>query len=382
MEALSRIAFTPDAETRASIVLDAIPGLGPRTFQALLGSHGTAVGVLEAARRNELSPRIPARLRRRLVTAGRDPSRFQRLDLPAGSTVVSWKSTDYPEGLRRLARPPLVLFARGPLALHRLDTVTIVGTRAATEYGRRMAWRLAAELAEAGWRVASGIASGIDSAAHRGALEAGGESVGVPGCGLDHVYPASNRGLYRDLAERGLLISEHLPAVRPSPGLFPRRNRVLAGLARAVVVVQAGTRSGALITAARASEIGVEVLAVPGPADLPASAGVNELLRDGAGIATCAADVLSMLGAGPGAYTGSPRAAQPGSVGSAGDEGRAEADEEVRRLLALLRVEPVHADLLAERAGLAVPHTLSLLGRLSLEGRVEGVGGGRYRVVR
>lgn len=397
MATLSRVSFTPDPETRASIVLDAIPGLGPRAFQTLLASHRTAAGVLEAARRNDLSRRVPARLRRLLVAAGREPSRFRRLDLPVGCNVIPWTSVEYPAGLRRLARPPLVLFAMGPLALDQPDTVTIVGTRAATEYGRRTAFRLAAELADAGWRVASGIASGIDSAAHRGALEAGGESVGVPGCGLDHVYPASNRSLYRELADRGLLLSEHLPSVRPSPGLFPRRNRVLAGLARAVVVVQAGTRSGALITAARAGEIGVEVLAVPGPVDLPASRGVNELLRDGAGVVTCASDVLSMLGEGPGAYAGSPRAAQPGSGGSTADlslfddkdepirscgSERGAGTDEAGRLLGVLGVEPAHVDLLARRTGLAVPRTLSLLGRLSLEGRVQAVGGGRYRAVR
>ena len=397
MATLTRVSFSPDPETRASIVLDAMPGLGPRALQTLLRTHRTAAGVLEAARRNQISPRVDARLRHRLGIASREPARFQRLELPVGCRVIPWTSVDYPAGLRRLARPPLVLFARGPLALDRPETVTIVGTRAATEYGRRTARRIAAELADAGWRVASGIASGIDAAAHHGALEAGGESVGVPGCGLDHVYPSSNRGLYRDLADRGLLISEHLPSVRPSPGLFPRRNRVLAGLARAVVVVQAGSRSGALITAARASEIGVEVMAVPGPVDLPASHGVNELLRDGAGVATCASDVLSMLGDGPGAYEGSPRAAQPGSTGSSGDpslfdgtddpvrSGAAAGTEESRdagRLMELLDVEPAHVDLLAGRTGLAVPRVLALLGRLALEGRVQAVGGGRYRAVR
>ena len=396
MATLNRVSFTPDPETRASIVLDTMPGLGPRALQTLLRTHGTAAGVLEAARRNDLSPRIDARLRHKLGIASHEPGRFQRLELPVGCRVIPWTCVDYPAGLRRLARPPLVLFATGPLAPDRPETVTIVGTRAATEYGRRTARRIAAELADAGWRVASGIASGIDAAAHRGALEAGGESVGVPGSGLDHVYPASNRGLYRDLEDRGLLISEHLPSVRPAPGLFPRRNRILAGLARAVVVVQAGTRSGALITAARASEIGVEVMAVPGPVDLPASRGVNELLRDGAGVATCASDVLSMLGEGPGAYEGSPRAAQPGSVGSAGEPsvfdgtddpilsgGAASTGKngEADRLLELLRLEPAHVDLLARRTGLAVSRTLALLGRLSLEGRVQAVGGGRYRAV-
>jgi DNA processing protein len=351
-------------------VLDAVPGLGPRAFLALIGAHGTATAVLDAARRGSLPEEIPPTLRNALKRAAGKEGRARDLALPAGCGVVPFTSPRYPAGLRRLARPPLVLFAMGPLEPEQPRTITIVGTRAATEYGRRTAHRLAGELTDAGWRVASGIARGIDAAAHRGALEAGGETVGVPGCGFDHVYPAAHRTLYRELARRGLLLSEHRPSVRPARGLFPRRNRILAGLARAVVVVQAGERSGALITVARAQEIGVEVLAVPGPVDLPASRGVHELLRDGAGVATSAADVLSMLGEEAGAYTGSLRAALPGSGWDAGSPEGA--------LLSLLGADPLHVDLLASRASLGIPQTLALLGRLSLEGRVRAVPGGRY----
>ena len=359
-----------DAESRAAIVLDAVPGLGPRAFLALIGAHGTATAVLDAARRDNLPEEIPPTLRNGLKRAAGKEGCTRDLALPAGCGVVPFTSPRYPAGLRRLARPPLVLFAMGPLEPEQPRTITIVGTRAATEYGRRTAHRLAGELTDAGWRVASGIARGIDAAAHRGALEAGGETVGVPGCGFDHVYPAAHRTLYRELARRGLLLSEHRPSVRPARGLFPRRNRILAGLARAVVVVQAGERSGALITVARAQEIGVEVLAVPGPVDLPASRGVHELLRDGAGVATSAADVLSMLGEEVGAYTGSRRAALPGS---GWDDGSPEG-----ALLSLLGADPLHVDLLASRASLGIPQTLALLGRLSLEGRVRAMPGGRY----
>jgi DNA processing protein len=359
-----------DAESHAAIVLDAVPGLGPRSFLTLIEAHGTARAVLDAARRNDLPAKIPPKLRKNLVRAAGEEASLRDLVTPVGTSVIPFTSARYPTGLRRLARPPLALFVLGPLEPDQPRTITIVGTRAATEYGRRTAHRLAAELADAGWRIASGIARGIDGAAHRGALEAGGETVGVPGCGFDHVYPAAHRALYRELAERGLLLSEHRPSVPPARGLFPRRNRILAGLARAVVVVQAGERSGALITVARAQEIGVEVMAVPGPVDLPASKGVHDLLRDGAGVATCAADVLSMLGEQLGAYTGSQRAALPGS-------GRNTEGPEAA-LCSLLESEALHVDRIAERSGLGISQTLALLGRLSLEGRVRALPGGRY----
>jgi len=373
-----------DAEGRAAIALSSVSGLGPSGILALIEMHGSATSVLDAARRGNLDRRLPARLRT-LASRARTASVFDVCSgLPAGSIVVPYSSPRYPSGLRRLSRPPAVLYALGPLDLEQPRTVTVVGTRAATEYGRRTARRIGSELAQAGWRVASGIARGIDAEAHRGALEAGGETVGVPGCGLGHVYPLSNRSLYRDLADRGLLITESPPSEGPRREFFPRRNRILAGLAKAVVVVQAGVNSGALITVDRATEIGVEVLAVPGLADLPASQGVSELLRDGAGVATCAADVLSMLGEAFGAYTGSVR----GAVGVLEDEEEnlslfpvGESNSEDHRLLSALTDGPAHVDTLSTRAGLPIPTTLARLGRMEVEGRVRGLPGGRYETV-
>ncbi len=373
-----------DAEGLAAIALASVPELGPGGILALVEMHGSATSVLDAARRGRLNRELSPRLRSLASRARAGLAHQVTSDLPAGSSVVPYTSPRYPSALRRLPRPPAVLYAVGPLALDQPRTVTVVGTRAATEYGRRMARLIGAELAEAGWRVASGIARGIDTEAHRGALEAGGETVGVPGCGLGHVYPLSNRSLYRELAERGLLMTEFPPAEGPRREHFPRRNRILAGLARAVVVVQAGIRSGALITVDRATEIGVEVLAVPGPADLPASRGVNALLRDGAGLATCAADVLSLLGEAPGAYTGSVRAA----VGSGEHEVEnlplfppGESRPEDHSLLSVLTDGPAHVDTLSTESGLPIPATLARLGRLELEGRVRGLPGGRYETV-
>ena len=386
MAALTRGDPTPtlDMEGRAAIALASVPGLGPTGILALVEAHGSATSVLEAPSRGRLARELSPWLRRLASLARIGAANDVTSKLPAGSRVVPYCSPRYPSGLRRLYRPPAVLYALGPLALDQPRTVTVVGTRAATEYGRRMARRIGSELASAGWRVASGIARGIDAEAHRGALEAGGETVGVPGCGLGHVYPVANRSLYRDLAERGLLVTEFTPAEGPRRENFPQRNRILAGLARAVVVVQAGHRSGALITVDHANDIGVEVLAVPGPADLPASAGVNELLRAGAGFATCAADVLSLLGEASGAYTGSVRA----GVGSretraedlplfAGGESRSEDS----LLLSALTEGPAHVDALSTETGLPIPATLARLARMELEGRVRSLPGGRYETV-
>jgi len=384
--ALTDVRHSPvvDPEGRAAIALASVAGLGPRGILALVEAHGSAMSVLESASQERLAGKLSPRLRRLASSASLSEVNDVISELPAGSRVVPYSSSLYPSGLRRLYQPPALLYALGPLALEQPRTVTVVGTRAATEYGRRMARRIGAELADAGWRVASGIARGIDTEAHRGALEAGGETVGVPGCGLGHVYPVSNRSLYRELADRGLLLTEFSPTEGPRREHFPRRNRILAGIARAVVVVQAGHRSGALITVKHAIEVDVEVLAVPGPADLPASAGVNELLRDGAGLATCAADVLSLLGEAPGAYTGSMRAAET-SPGSQIDElplfTGALSGPEDGRLLAALRDGPAHVDALSTESGLPIPATLARLGRLEVEGRIRGLPGGRYETV-
>lgn len=380
-----------DAEGRAAVALASVPGLGPAGILALVETHGSATSVLEAAGRGRLDRGLPPRLRSLASRARTGVAYDVTSQLPAGSSVVPYSSPRYPSALRRLACPPAVLYALGPLVLDQPRTVTVVGTRAATGYGRRMARRIGAELAQAGWRVASGIARGIDAEAHRGALEAGGETVGVPGCGLGHVYPVSNRSLYRELADRGLLITEFPPSEGPRREHFPRRNRILAGLARAVVVVQAGIRSGALITVDHATHIGVEVLAVPGPADLPASRGVNELLRSGSGLATCADDVLSMLGEAFGAYTGSVRAAVGSQEHVRGSQAHAvenlplfpdsESRSEDRRLLSVLTNGPAHVDTLSTEAGLPIPATLARLGRMEVEGRVRGLPGGRYETV-
>ena len=213
-----------------------------------------------------------------------------------------------PPLLRAIHDPPPGLFVRGaaPAAVLERPAVAIVGARACSGYGASVARSLGQELAAAGLVVVSGLARGVDGEAHRGALDAGGSTVAVLGCGIDRDYPAAHAGLARRIAETGLIVSEYAPAVEPAPWRFPARNRIVAGLAAATVVVEARERSGALITSDLALEAGREVFAVPGEITSALSAGTNALLKLGASPLTCAADVLFSFGMEPDARDAAP----------------------------------------------------------------------------
>ncbi len=257
--------------------------------------------------------------------------------------------------------------------------IGIVGTRRATEYGRRMAHDLASDLAAEGWVVVSGLAAGIDAAAHRGALAAGGTTIAVLGCGVDRVYPVANRELYEEIGRRGLLLSEYPPTRTPRKHHFPERNRIIAALGEALVVVQAGEKSGALITAGLALDLGREVLAVPGPADQPVSRGVHRLLRDGAALVETSMDVLEEVGG-------------IGSVASAGAQGSLFSSGAVStasppggpsgRLREALSGGPAPVEALARASGVEVSEALATLCRMELGGAVRSLPGHRFELVR
>ncbi len=287
-------------------------------------------------------------------------------------------SAEYPDRLLHLHAPPGALWARGPLRLPSERMVGIVGTRRATEYGRRVAHDLAFDLASAGWVVVSGLAGGIDAAAHRGALAAGGETIGVLGCGINRVYPVSNRDLYGAIGRRGLLLSEYEPDAPPQKYHFPERNRIIAALSSAVVVAQAGERSGALITADLALELGREVLAVPGPIDQVVSRGVHELLRSGAGVVESAADVLRQLGESPGCPPGGVQR----SLFDVGDQSDNACGKPAGRLRRELADGPAPLHDLATAVGLDVSEALATLSRLELGGVVRSLPGHRFELVR
>ncbi|HEX5438611.1 MAG TPA: DNA-processing protein DprA [Gemmatimonadaceae bacterium] len=213
-----------------------------------------------------------------------------------GALVLLPGNADYPTALHDLPDPPAHLFALGDPAMLRLPAVAIVGTRRATPYGERVTRELAGALARAGVTIVSGMARGIDGLAHRAALDAGGRTVAVLGTGVDVPYPVAHRALHAEIAERGLVLSEELPGARATSGSFPKRNRLIAALAQVTLVVEAPLRSGALITASHALDLGRTVAAVPGPIDMPQSAGSNELLRDGAMVIASTADALALFG--------------------------------------------------------------------------------------
>lgn len=372
-------------ELRAALALAELPDVGPSHLRSLLDRWGSAEAVLRVASQRRVDPRFPGDLRERV--AALRPVGSGRLDAleRRGIRVVAYGGEGYPEELRHLHHPPVVLYLRGPSELDPGRSIAIVGTRAATSYGRRMARDIAGELGRRGWTVVSGLALGIDGVAHRAVLESEGTTVGVLGCGLDHVAPRRHRDLYRAITRTGLLVSEFPPEVEPAPGLFPRRNRLIAALARAVLVVQAGKKSGALITVRHALELGREVLAVPGPVGTPASEGVHDMLRDGAALATCATDVEAVLGGGSGA------ARDGADAGPSDPEERwrgeairsvfgVEEREDAEAMCRALELEPREVDDLAVECGLDAGAATALLERLVLTGLLRGQPGGRYEL--
>jgi DNA processing protein len=282
-----------------------------------------------------------------------------------GLRFVGRGEAAYPSLLRELHDPPPGLFLRGsgPVELLGRHGVAIVGARACSSYGSQVARLLGRELAAAGLVVVSGLARGIDGEAHRGALESGGYTVAVLGCGVDRDYPAAHAQLAARIAEEGLIVSEYAPGVEPAPWRFPARNRVIAGLSAATVVVEARERSGALITADFALEAGREVFAVPGEITSALSAGTNSLLRLGATPLTSAADVLEALGV---EVTGAPSL---------------ELGETPARVLEALAREPSGIDRLIRETGLDAAAVATALAELELVGAVAEADG-LYRGVR
>ena len=375
----SRETDTELRELAAALALAEAPRLGPVSLRELIDESGSARELLRRARGSRTP--FAATVRRRLAGVRPAPVEQVRKLAQRGIRLLAYGSDGYPERLNHLYDPPVLLYLRGSLDLVDRRTrgiVAIVGTRRATPYGRRMAREIAAGLAEAGWAVVSGMARGIDGEAHAAALDAGGATIGVLGSGLDFAYPAAHRPLYRRMVRSGLLVSEFAPSTPPAPGLFPRRNRIIAALAEAVVVVQAPARSGALITADHALDLGRDVLAVPGPVGLEPSVGTHRLLQEGAAPATCAADVLEqVMGPGSDAVSGQP-GSQQGRGGEREQEPEVRLGRSARRVLERLSTGPANADELVRASARPVPEALAILGGLELEGILQRQGDGRY----
>lgn len=344
------------------VAFNHLPGVGPRRFTCLLRHFGNA-------RQAWLAPAaafarvFPPGLAERLAAAraGLSPAACWEEVGRKGLGLVLRSHDAYPPRLAGIDDPPFVLYYRGTLPAEE-PAVAVVGSRRATPYGLAVAEKLGHDLARAGVWVVSGLARGVDMAAHRGALAAGGRTVAILGSGLNRIYPPEARSLARSIAEAGSVVSEFPPAAAPLAGNFPARNRIISGLSLGVVVVEGGRQSGALITADMAAEQGREVLAVPGPVTSEASRGPHALLRDGAALVESAADVLETLGL--------PLPVAPSTASLP------EPDREERLLLAALGLEPRLPEELAAATGLAPGLVLALLLALETSGRVRRAGAG------
>lgn len=363
------VAAPPDDEADVDywIALTRVTGIGPRRFDLLVQSLGSARAVWAAGATDLAAAGLDRRSAEALLAAHRkvDPSLEMRHLIATGAYAVTRRDERYPARLAEIYDPPPVLYVRGELDPPDCPAVAIVGTRGATTYGKMAAEQIARGLAEAGVTVISGLALGIDAAAHRGALDGGGRTIAVLGNGLDRVYPSQHAHLAQQIAERGALVTEFPLGTKPDATNFPRRNRLISGLSSGTLVVEAGERSGALITAAFAAEQGRDVLAVPGSIFSPASRGANSLIRDGATPVTCAEDVLAELAPGR-----APRQLTVGDI--------LPVDATERALLDVLSAEPTHIDEIAQAASLPMSLVSSTLAMMELKGLVRQTVGMSY----
>lgn len=369
-----------DDELIALLQLRAQPGIGDVRGAALLARHGSARAALDVARREQREPTGAAGWVARALET------IDRLDI---DVIACWDER-YPPLLAHLHDRPLVLFARGNRALFERTTVAIVGTRRATEHGLDAAHTMSAGIARFGVTIVSGMALGIDTAAHQAALAVRGPTLAVLGAGIDVPYPHSNADLHEEIAERGLLVSEFLPGTPPDRPNFVRRNRIIAALAQAVLVVEAPVKSGALTTVEHALDLNREVLAVPGPIGRESCEGSNRLLRDGAAVALEPADVLDQIGMGAaGARLRAMRAGSPPRIRggqqarTAAVQNREAPADAVQAALwrALDWQETLHVDVVAARAGVDARTAAAVLLQLEIDGRVARSGGMTFRRV-
>ncbi len=364
-------------ERAAYLALGLVPGIGPARLQTLLDACQTSLGAISAPL--AFLGSLPG-FTRAAATAIRGTSlaaghRILSQVEQAGGEVLLLPDAKFPALLRHIPDPPPVLFAQGDLGLLLQPAVAIVGSREHTPYGQEVCRTLAWDAARAGVVVISGMARGLDAVAHGAALDAGAGTIGVLANGLGVIYPAANRALYERVVKRGLLLTEFPPGERPHAGSFPRRNRLISGLARVTVVVEAAVGSGALITAGTALEQGREVMAVPGNITSPVSAGTNRLIGDGAAPILESADLLQHYpDAKPIPLTASAAAIGPGNAPLPET-----LSQEERELVEMIGTDPVLLDDLVHRTGRAVHQLLSTLCNLEIAGIVEQRPGRLFR---
>ncbi|GAB2721825.1 DNA-processing protein DprA [Paenibacillus thermoaerophilus] len=375
-----------EADRRMLIAMHETPGIGRKSIRALMEAmpQGFAAGGLHRAsaaelQRYGLSPAKAAAIAGSIAALGGRPpgGRAPRAPAEGGYAVVTIWDDAYPPLLRETADPPLVLYVRGEPDALRLPAVAIVGTRVPTAYGRRAAGDLAEQVARTGIAVASGLARGVDAAAHEGAMRApGGITVAVMATSIDTVYPPDHRLLARRIVDSGgALVSEYPPGTPPHPGLFPERNRIIAGLSLGTLVVEAAERSGAMITAQHAQSESRALFAVPGPISSPKSEGPHKLIRDGvAKLVASGADIIEELRPGPLAWA----MGELPSPSAGGSDARPELSADERRVLDLIEWEPVAFDRILERSGFGFGHLHAVLLSLTMKNVITALPGPSY----
>jgi DNA processing protein len=348
-----------------------VPSIGPAKVRALQDYFGDLVTAWHADRASLKQVGLDRRAIENLIR-----TRAQ-LDLDAevaeieqhGLTFLTWEDEDYPTLLREIYAPPPVIYVRGELHPEDEWAVAVVGTRRATSYGKQVTRMLSQDLARNGVTVVSGLARGIDAQAHQAALDAGGRTIAVMACGLDRVYPPEHRNLARAIAENGALVSDYPLGTRPEARNFPPRNRIISGLSLGTVVVEAGRRSGALITVEFAIEQGREVFAVPGNIVSRSSMGCNRLIHDGAKMVLGIEDILEELNLTMIEQHVEARAVLP-------------TDDTEAQLLDLVSDQPLHVDEICRQSQLPIQQVSSTLAMMELKGMVRQVGGMQYVLAR
>jgi DNA processing protein len=354
------------AELRNWLRLTLVPGVGGETRRHLLKTFGlpdaifsAGVSALHSAVGGPLAVQLLGHDSTEAIAAA-----LEWAELP-GNHIVTLADADYPKALLATADPPVLLYVKGDLELLNRPGFAIVGSRNATRQGELNAEAFAAALSSAGLTVISGLALGIDAAAHRGSLTGKGSTIAVIGTGTDRIYPSGNEALARQIAERGAIVSEFPLGTPPLAANFPRRNRLIAGMSRGCLVVEAAERSGSLITARLAAETGLDVFAIPGSIHSPLSKGCHKLIKQGAKLVESAQDILEEL------RWEAVVAPAPVKVLSG--------DDNTARLLDAIGHDPVDLETLAGRTGLTPEQLLAMLLPLELDGRISQLPGGRYQ---
>jgi DNA processing protein len=358
-----------------AVRLSLVSGVGPILRKALIDRFGSATAALDAAMSDlrgvqGIGPKLA-----QAVAAARneiDPEREIAICREKGVSIVTENDATYPRALSEIPDPPGILFVRGEIRPQDAIAVAIVGSRHATSYGKSIAEQLASSLARAGVTIVSGLARGIDAAAHRGALEAGGRTIGVLGSGVLNIYPPEHAELALDVIKSGAIVSETPPQSPPLAGAFPQRNRIITGMSLGVIVVEASDRSGALISARHAMEQNREVFAVPGRVDSRMSRGCHRLLRDGAKLVETADDVLEELGplVSPALSADGQQVHHPAEL---------MLNELEQQVLAAIGSDPTQVDQVVTSSGLPVSQVLSTLSVLEMRRLVRRISGNLVR---